>query len=81
MYATQMLIRLEAEADGLRRAAFVGVTLSTATTVLCILYVPLLYNYMQEMHTILQNEIAFCKTRSGSIWKEIARTQVALHYC
>lgn len=45
-------------------------------TLVCIVSVPMLYNYMQHMHTIMQSEINFCKLRSGNIWKEVTRTQV-----
>ncbi|VDM76311.1 unnamed protein product [Strongylus vulgaris] len=74
----QSLLDMEREANGLRRTAFFGVAISTMATLVCIVSVPMLYNYMQHMHTIMQSEINFCKMRTGNIWKEVTRTQVDL---
>ncbi|VDM85169.1 unnamed protein product, partial [Strongylus vulgaris] len=67
----------ESEALSLRRVAFVGVALSTAATLVCIISVPMLYNYMQHMQSVMQNEVDFCKSRSGNIWREVTRTQAS----
>ncbi|WKX93397.1 hypothetical protein Q1695_011006 [Nippostrongylus brasiliensis] len=66
----------ESEALSLRRIAFFGVAFSTAATLICVISVPMLYNYMQHMQTAMQNEVDFCKSRSGNIWREVTRTQV-----
>jgi hypothetical protein len=64
------------EADSLRRIAFFGVAVSTIATLICVISVPMLYNYMQHMQSVMQNEVDFCKSRSGNIWREVTRTQV-----
>ena len=69
---------LEREASTLRRVAFFGVTLSTVATLVCVLAVPMLYNYMQHMQSVMQNEVDFCKSRSGNVFREVTRTQVKL---
>ncbi|PIO53494.1 nematode cuticle collagen domain protein, partial [Teladorsagia circumcincta] len=45
-------------------------------TLVCVISVPMLYNYMQHMQSLMQNEVDFCKSRSGNIWREVTRTQV-----
>ncbi|KHN83539.1 Collagen alpha-5(VI) chain [Toxocara canis] len=51
----------KARADKLRRQAFCGVAMSTIAAVVCILSVPMVYNYIQYVHSVLQNEVEFCK--------------------
>ncbi|PAV75106.1 hypothetical protein WR25_05463 [Diploscapter pachys] len=67
---------MEVEAASLRRVAFFGVAISTIATLVCIISVPMLYNYLQHMQSVMQAEVDFCKSRSGNIWKEVTRTQV-----
>jgi hypothetical protein len=66
------------EADGLRRLAFFGVALSTVATLICVLSVPMVYNHMQQVNSAMLNEVDFCKSRSGNIWREVTRTQVSI---
>lgn len=48
---------LEREAASLRRVAFMGVALSTTATLICVLSVPLLYNYLQHTQSRMQSEV------------------------
>ncbi|VDK80139.1 unnamed protein product [Cylicostephanus goldi] len=67
----------EAKAQSLKRIAFLGVSLSTVATLICIISVPMLYNYMQHVHSVMRNEVDFCKLRSGNIFREVTRTQAS----
>lgn len=67
---------LKQQAASLRRIAFVGVALSTTASLVCIIAVPLFYSYLQRVQSSMQQEVDFCKLRSGNIWKEVSRTQV-----
>uniref|UniRef100_A0AC35TQQ7 Col_cuticle_N domain-containing protein n=1 Tax=Rhabditophanes sp. KR3021 TaxID=114890 RepID=A0AC35TQQ7_9BILA len=69
-------IQKEREADSLRRIAFFGVAISTVATLVCVLVVPMTYNHLQQVQSLMQSDVAFCHQRSGNIWKEITRTQV-----
>ncbi|VDN08349.1 unnamed protein product [Thelazia callipaeda] len=73
-YATK--ISMEQEAATLRRATFFGVTFSTTAALICMLSIPLFYNYLQHMQSIMQHEVDFCKQRSNNLWREVTRTQV-----
>ncbi|VDN84621.1 unnamed protein product [Brugia pahangi] len=66
----------EQECKNLKLVAFIGVAMSTIATLVCVISVPLLYNYMQHMHSVMQSEVDFCKLRSSNIWREVTRTQV-----
>uniref|UniRef100_A0A914RHV4 Nematode cuticle collagen N-terminal domain-containing protein n=1 Tax=Parascaris equorum TaxID=6256 RepID=A0A914RHV4_PAREQ len=56
----------ELECKNVRRFAFVGVAVSTIATLTCIISAPTVYNYMQHMQSLMQNEVDFCKSRSGN---------------
>ena len=65
------------EADSLRTVAFFGVALSTIATLTCVIAVPLVYNYAQQMTSVMQADVDFCKSRQLTLWKEVSRTQVS----
>lgn len=66
------------EADSLKTFAFIGVALATVATLICVISVPMLYSYLQHVQSVMQNEVDFCKSRSGNIWREVTRTQVSI---
>ncbi|CAB3400309.1 unnamed protein product [Caenorhabditis bovis] len=68
-------VALQAEADRLRRMAVIGVALSIGAAIVCILCVPFVYNYVQRVETILQNEADFCRAKRELVIKELTRTQ------
>lgn len=57
------------EAGQLRKLVFAAVTVSTVAIFLCVVSVPMLYNYMQTVQSKLRLEVDFCKSRSGSLWQ------------
>ena len=71
-----ILCERQREADSLKWLAFVGVALATVATLVCVISVPMLYSYLQHIQSVMQNEVDFCKSRSGNIWREVTRTQV-----
>lgn len=50
-----------AQAERLRRMAFFGVAMSTIAALICVLCVPVIYNYLQHVQSLLQNEVDYCK--------------------
>lgn len=64
------------EADNLRKFAFIGVALSTVATLVCVISVPMVYNYMQHVQSVLQNEVDFCKVPppSANSWQFVLIT-------
>jgi len=69
--------QLLAQCASLRRAAVLGITISVVAAVLCALTVPFVYNYLQRVQTMFENEADYCRTRTTTMWKQVART--ALH--
>lgn len=74
MYAKER----EQECESLKRVAFIGVALATTATLICVVAVPMFYNYMQHVHSVMQSEVDFCKARSSNLWREVTLTQVPL---
>ncbi|VDN58211.1 unnamed protein product [Dracunculus medinensis] len=63
------------KAEQLRKIIFLGIAISTSVTLICIIVAPLLYNYVQRIHTALLNEVEFCKRRSTNMWDEFGHTK------
>ncbi|CAJ0587649.1 unnamed protein product, partial [Mesorhabditis spiculigera] len=70
--------RIAAQADSLKRVAFMGVSISTMAVVVCVLGVPLMYSHIQRVHTHMQHEVDFCRSRSGNVFKELAKANVLI---
>lgn len=68
------------EADGLRRAAFFGIAISTVATLTAIIAVPMLYNYAQHIQSSLQGEVDFCKHRTDGLWHEYSAVSFFSHF-
>lgn len=63
-------------AQSLRSYAFFGTVLSTMALLIAVVSVPMAYNYVQYYHTMMLEEVDFCKLRSANVWKEVVRTEV-----
>lgn len=64
------------EVEAKRRMAFFGVTVSTFAVFLAVVTIPMLYSHLQEARSRMQNDVDFCKLRTGNIWREVTRAQV-----
>ena len=64
--------KVKEEAE-MRRVAFLGVALSTIATVVVVVSVPLLYQYLQTVQSALDAEAAFCRSRSEDLWEQVMR--------
>uniref|UniRef100_A0AC35TT35 Col_cuticle_N domain-containing protein n=1 Tax=Rhabditophanes sp. KR3021 TaxID=114890 RepID=A0AC35TT35_9BILA len=62
--------------EKLRKITFLVVLFASSSVLLSIIAVPMCYNYVQQMESLMQVDIHFCKTKSNSIFREIVRTQV-----
>lgn len=63
------------EASGFRRAAFVGIIVSTMAMMTAVIAIPMLYNYIQYVHSSLEGELAFCEHRTDGLWREYVELQ------
>ncbi|CAJ0584139.1 unnamed protein product, partial [Mesorhabditis spiculigera] len=61
--------------EQVKKFAFFGVAVSTVATLTAIVAVPMLCMYMQNVQSALQDEINFCRTRSGSLREEFTRLE------
>lgn len=52
---------LVAQCESLRRYAILGVGMSMIAAFVCILSVPFVYNYLQNVQSLLANEADYCK--------------------
>uniref|UniRef100_A0A183CIN1 Col_cuticle_N domain-containing protein n=1 Tax=Globodera pallida TaxID=36090 RepID=A0A183CIN1_GLOPA len=45
------------EAEDFRRVAFFGVTAAVVATLVAVMSVPMMYNYVQQMHAQMRDEV------------------------
>ncbi len=67
------------EAETLRRVAFLGVSFSTVAMLVCVVALPMTYNYIQFIHIILQNEMDFCEVRhvlGAFVWTTMSSSAI-----
>lgn len=69
--------RLE-EANNMRKFVFIGVSIAAMTSILSSIAIPLTYNHVQYLQSVMENEVDFCKKRTTNIWKEVSRTQAGV---
>jgi hypothetical protein len=61
------------EVENFKRLAFFGIAISTVATLTAIVFVPMMYNYMQHIQSSLQNELDFCRHRTDGLWTQYSR--------
>ncbi|KAL3078875.1 hypothetical protein niasHS_014657 [Heterodera schachtii] len=66
---------LRQELTSVRRLAFFCVSISFSVTLLVAFFMPFLYNQIQFVQSIAQDEMEFCRLRARTIWREIGRTE------
>ncbi|KAL3073890.1 hypothetical protein niasHT_035008 [Heterodera trifolii] len=66
---------LRQELTSMRRLAFFYVSISFSVTLLVAFFVPFLYNQIQYVQSMAQDEMEFCRLRARTIWREIGRTE------
>lgn len=62
-------------AEDLKRFAFFGITVSTIATFTAIIAVPLLCLYLQNVHSNVQEELLYCRTKSNGLRGEYVRVR------
>lgn len=67
----------EKELEKVRKLAFFGATLASIGTLLGVVMVPLVYDHIQQVHTIMLNELDFCQARAANVFSEIRVTKVS----
>uniref|UniRef100_A0A1I7XJM3 Integrase catalytic domain-containing protein n=1 Tax=Heterorhabditis bacteriophora TaxID=37862 RepID=A0A1I7XJM3_HETBA len=61
------------ETEQVCRFTFFGVAVSTIATMTAIVAIPMLCNYMQNVHTSMQDEITYCKSRNQAMKGEFSK--------
>ncbi|VDM70839.1 unnamed protein product [Strongylus vulgaris] len=62
-------------AENLKRFVFFGIAVSTVATFTAIVAVPLLCLYLQNVHSGVQEEILYCRTKSSGLRGEYVRVR------
>uniref|UniRef100_A0A914YJ61 Nematode cuticle collagen N-terminal domain-containing protein n=2 Tax=Panagrolaimus superbus TaxID=310955 RepID=A0A914YJ61_9BILA len=61
----------------LKPIAFCAIAFTTVSVIACVITLPLVYNHVQRVQSYMSDEVAFCKTRSRDMWREMVQLQAA----
>ncbi|CAD6187232.1 unnamed protein product [Caenorhabditis auriculariae] len=61
----------------LRSVALASIALATISVVATVITVPLVYRHVQQLQSVMTNEVEFCKIRSRDMWREMVTVQSA----
>uniref|UniRef100_A0A914XH92 Nematode cuticle collagen N-terminal domain-containing protein n=1 Tax=Plectus sambesii TaxID=2011161 RepID=A0A914XH92_9BILA len=59
-----------------KQATFLATVCSTVSVLAIVVTLPLFYNHMQRVRTIMLNEVDFCKSETNVIWKNAITTSL-----
>ncbi len=59
----QFFAKMENKPFSNRKATFIATVLSTVSIMACVITLPLFYNYMQRVRTMMLSEVVYCKVR------------------
>jgi hypothetical protein len=61
------------QVEAMKRLAFLSITISTLATVTAIVLIPSIYTYLQNVQSMLQNEVDFCQHRTDTLVDEFSK--------
>ncbi|CAD6190566.1 unnamed protein product [Caenorhabditis auriculariae] len=71
--ATSRMSEKKMETEKVKRFAFIGIAVSTVSTLTAIIAVPMLCLYLQSVQSSLQDEVNFCRVRATSLQGELTK--------
>ena len=70
---------LLAEADSLKKMAFIGIAISTFSILTAALIIPMLFGYTQAIQSSIEEELVFCSSRSRDLYDEYEKVSNCIH--